>query len=129
MLDLESWASGSILTGGNILLLFFGFHVVKTLMPILAFRKNSTVCLHFSSQLSQFCQSCYFLEFQVKNVKIFGILYVLIGANVPNIYRFQRNQKWLSSPQICNLCQNNSRWFYQPRWFYLLVLAKITYLW
>ena len=25
MLDLESWASGSILTGGNILLLFFVF--------------------------------------------------------------------------------------------------------
>ena len=36
MLDLESWASGSILTGGNILLLFFCFHVVKTLKSIMA---------------------------------------------------------------------------------------------
>ena len=37
MLDLESWASSSILTGGNILLLFFFcFHVVKTLMAIMA---------------------------------------------------------------------------------------------
>ena len=37
MLDLEFWASGSILTGGNILLLeFFGFHVVKTLKSIMA---------------------------------------------------------------------------------------------
>ena len=37
MLDFESWASGSILAGGNILLLeFFSFHIVKTLMTILA---------------------------------------------------------------------------------------------
>ena len=37
MLELESWASGSILTGGNILLLFFFcFHIVKTLKSIMA---------------------------------------------------------------------------------------------
>ena len=37
MLDLETYASGSIPTWGNILLLdLFCFHVVKNLMPILA---------------------------------------------------------------------------------------------
>ena len=36
MLDFEYWASGSILTEGNILLLFFCFHVVKPLKSIMA---------------------------------------------------------------------------------------------
>ena len=37
VVDLESWASGSILTGGNILLLFcVCFHVFKTLKSIMA---------------------------------------------------------------------------------------------
>ena len=45
MLDLESWASGSILNGGNILSLdIFCFHVVKPLMPILALLPIVCVC-------------------------------------------------------------------------------------
>ena len=45
MLELETWVSGSILTGGNILLLFFFcFHVVKPLMPILALLPMLCAC-------------------------------------------------------------------------------------
>ena len=45
MLGLESWASCSILTGGNILFCFyFCFHVVKPLMPILALLPMLCVC-------------------------------------------------------------------------------------
>ena len=45
MLHLESWASGSILTGANILSLdFFVFHVIKRLMPILALLPILCIC-------------------------------------------------------------------------------------
>ena len=45
LLDLESEASGSVLTGGNFLSLdLFCFHIVKLLMPILSLLPMLCVC-------------------------------------------------------------------------------------
>ena len=53
MLDLESWASGSISTRGNILSLdFFCFPVVKPLMAILALLPMLCICENLDWQYS-----------------------------------------------------------------------------
>ena len=57
MLDLESWASGSILTGDNILFHFFCFHVVKPLMLVLALLPMLCVCENPDSSLANTIQN------------------------------------------------------------------------
>ena len=48
--DVETWDSGSILTGGHILLEFFCFHIVKPLMATL--RLLLTLCITVSDNTS-----------------------------------------------------------------------------
>ena len=58
MLDLESWASGSIPTRGNILSLdFFCFPIVKPLMPILALLPMLCICENLDRSNRIRCQA------------------------------------------------------------------------
>ena len=104
MLDLESWASGSILTGGNILsLFFFCFHVVKPLMPILALlpmlcvcenpsawphfkkpeRKEEIMVRHQNFYLAVFFCSDFFKKF---SITIFCLMFTSINQNIDHVH-------------------------------------------